>query len=278
MPFEPDPDAEGESDVEPDTNSHDQPPRAGDLDVEVNQDESQIGDVSESDDEWVVSNKKKRPASRPFTKGNVKSKKSKSKPTAKAKSKKAKVRAPPRGRNASSLPSLPPGAPAGSFAPLPIPAGSAETEEDSSVLFSLSPSRPPITLRGVRRPVLPPPPGAVLEIAGLLILHPPSLDKDARREPINQYTGTHYSSETAGPSATAAAGGPMGPGGPTEWKSQYEMYTCRLCMKTYDGKNARSVARRHLQDKHGLPLSMQGRRSRWDQGESLPHLLHRSCC
>ncbi|WVO17282.1 hypothetical protein L204_104974 [Cryptococcus depauperatus] len=40
--------------------------------------------------------------------------------------------------------------------------------------------------------------------------------------------------------------------------------TCRLCGKTYDGKNGRSVARRHLQDKHGIPLSVQSRRSRWD--------------
>ena len=50
--------------------------------------------------------------------------------------------------------------------------------------------------------------------------------------------------------------------------SEYEMYTCRVCARTYDGRNARSVARRHLQDKHGVPLSVQGRRSRWDDGES----------
>ncbi|KGB75473.1 hypothetical protein CNBG_1311 [Cryptococcus deuterogattii R265] len=46
----------------------------------------------------------------------------------------------------------------------------------------------------------------------------------------------------------------------TEWK----LITCRVCGKTYDGKNGRSVARRHLQDKHGMPLAAQSRRSRWD--------------
>lgn len=48
--------------------------------------------------------------------------------------------------------------------------------------------------------------------------------------------------------------------------STFEQYTCRLCRKTYNGKNARSVARRHLQDRHGVPLSLQQRRSRWDRG------------
>ncbi|WVQ70735.1 hypothetical protein IAR50_000257 [Cryptococcus sp. DSM 104548] len=48
--------------------------------------------------------------------------------------------------------------------------------------------------------------------------------------------------------------------GYTEWK----LITCRACGKTYDGKNGRSVARRHLQDKHGMPLAAQSRRSRWD--------------
>ncbi|WVQ85931.1 hypothetical protein IAT38_008099 [Cryptococcus sp. DSM 104549] len=44
----------------------------------------------------------------------------------------------------------------------------------------------------------------------------------------------------------------------------WSLYTCRVCGKTYDGKNSRSVARRHLQDKHGVPLAVQSRRSRWD--------------
>jgi hypothetical protein len=49
--------------------------------------------------------------------------------------------------------------------------------------------------------------------------------------------------------------------------SPFEQYTCRLCRKTYEGRNARSVARRHLQDKHQVPLSRQQRRTRWDTGE-----------
>lgn len=51
----------------------------------------------------------------------------------------------------------------------------------------------------------------------------------------------------------------------TVWK----LITCRVCGKTYDGKNGRSVARRHLQDKHGMPLAAQSRRSRWDLCTSL---------
>ncbi|KAE8541353.1 hypothetical protein D1P53_002712 [Cryptococcus gattii VGV] len=46
--------------------------------------------------------------------------------------------------------------------------------------------------------------------------------------------------------------------------TQWKLITCRVCGKTYDGKNGRSVARRHLQDKHGMPLAAQSRRSRWD--------------
>lgn len=56
---------------------------------------------------------------------------------------------------------------------------------------------------------------------------------------------------------------------PEGYKSAFEMYTCRVCAKTYDGKNARSVARRHLQDKHNVPLALQERRTRWDGGESV---------
>ncbi|KAK1925278.1 hypothetical protein DB88DRAFT_429619, partial [Papiliotrema laurentii] len=93
-------------------------------------------------------------------------------------------------------------------------------------------------------------PGAILEVNDLLILQPPSLSPvaDGPHAPRNQYTG--------------AAPCPEG------YKSMYEMYTCRVCSKTYDGKNARSVARRHLQDKHGVPLAMQKRRTRWDGADT----------
>ncbi|KAL7424617.1 hypothetical protein Q5752_000301 [Cryptotrichosporon argae] len=46
--------------------------------------------------------------------------------------------------------------------------------------------------------------------------------------------------------------------------SVFEVYTCRVCYKAYDGRNARSVARRHLQDKHGVKLEWQKRRTRWE--------------
>lgn len=37
----------------------------------------------------------------------------------------------------------------------------------------------------------------------------------------------------------------------------------------YRGKHARSIWRRHLCDKHGIPLAAQPRRTRWDKGQSL---------
>lgn len=44
-------------------------------------------------------------------------------------------------------------------------------------------------------------------------------------------------------------------------------FKCPHCDKTYRGKHARSIWRRHLQDKHGIPLAAQPRRTRWDNGE-----------
>lgn len=110
----------------------------------------------------------------------------------------------------------------------------AASSEDVTFMFFPNPSQPPIQLKGARKTgLLPAPAGSILEVNDLLILHPPEKDRP-------------------------------GFGG---YSSQWEMYTCRVCSKTYDGKNARSVARRHLQDKHGVPLSVQARRSRWDCGE-----------
>lgn len=41
-------------------------------------------------------------------------------------------------------------------------------------------------------------------------------------------------------------------------------FQCPYCEKRYTGKHARSIWRRHLQDKHNIPLSQQPRRTRWD--------------
>jgi hypothetical protein len=109
-------------------------------------------------------------------------------------------------------------------------------------------------LKNVNYPLLAAPPGTHLDVNDLLILHPPALSmSDDSHIPVNQYNK---------PLAIEV----------DKWyaemgKSKWEMYTCRACRKTYDGKNARSVARRHLQDKHGIPLSQQARRTRWDGGE-----------
>ncbi|TYJ51595.1 hypothetical protein B9479_007832 [Cryptococcus floricola] len=111
-----------------------------------------------------------------------------------------------------------------------------ECEEGSTTLtFFPNPTQPPIQLKGARRSgLLPAPAGCKLEVNQLLILRPPQAS-----------AGQSFDGQT----------------------SKWEMYTCRVCSKTYDGKNARSVARRHLQDKHGVPLSLQARRSRWDYAE-----------
>ncbi|OWZ32115.1 hypothetical protein C347_02806 [Cryptococcus neoformans AD2-60a] len=113
----------------------------------------------------------------------------------------------------------------------------AASSEEATFMFFPNPSQPPIQLKGARKTgLLPAPAGSILEVNDLLILHPPEKNRPG--------FGGH--------------------------NSQWEMYTCRVCSKTYDGKNARSVARRHLQDKHGVPLSVQARRSRWDCDPNRP--------
>ncbi|KAK4052531.1 hypothetical protein OIO90_004298 [Microbotryomycetes sp. JL221] len=52
------------------------------------------------------------------------------------------------------------------------------------------------------------------------------------------------------------------PAGPAS--SESTSFRCAHCDKVYQGKHARSIWRRHLQDKHGIPLSQQPRRTRWD--------------
>jgi len=46
------------------------------------------------------------------------------------------------------------------------------------------------------------------------------------------------------------------------------IYPCPFCDKNYGGKHARSIWRRHLSNKHGIPLNLQPRRTRWDNGKS----------
>ncbi|CAO1633895.1 unnamed protein product [Parajaminaea phylloscopi] len=48
------------------------------------------------------------------------------------------------------------------------------------------------------------------------------------------------------------------------------IFACPHCDKSYKGKHARSIWRRHLQDKHGIPLSVQPRRTRWDADANRP--------
>ncbi|KAE8213941.1 hypothetical protein CF327_g2584 [Tilletia walkeri] len=48
------------------------------------------------------------------------------------------------------------------------------------------------------------------------------------------------------------------------------IFPCPFCDKSYEGKHARSIWRRHLQDKHAIPLSAQPRRTRWDGDANRP--------
>ena len=48
------------------------------------------------------------------------------------------------------------------------------------------------------------------------------------------------------------------------------VFVCPHCEKRYVGKHARSIWRRHLQDKHAIPLSVQPRRTRWDRDVNRP--------
>ena len=48
------------------------------------------------------------------------------------------------------------------------------------------------------------------------------------------------------------------------------IFVCPHCDKRYTGKHARSIWRRHLQDKHAIPLSVQPRRTRWDRDANRP--------
>lgn len=56
-----------------------------------------------------------------------------------------------------------------------------------------------------------------------------------------------------------------GEGGPNA-----NVFVCPHCEKRYVGKHARSIWRRHLQDKHAIPLSVQPRRTRWDRDANRP--------
>lgn len=108
----------------------------------------------------------------------------------------------------------------------------------------------------LRDSLLPAPEGSILDVNNLLILHPPMKPLptpmlSSIKSPFQQYN-------------TASFTNPQG----EPYLSPFEMYTCRICSKTYDGKNSRSVARRHLQDKHGISLENQPRRSRWDYSGS----------
>ncbi|BGP24103.1 proteophosphoglycan ppg4 [Rhodotorula toruloides] len=70
------------------------------------------------------------------------------------------------------------------------------------------------------------------------------------------------------PSTFLAPSYTLNPAGPAS-NSEID-FECPHCDKKYRGKHARSIWRRHLQDKHGIPLSAQPRRTRWDNDANRP--------
>lgn len=104
----------------------------------------------------------------------------------------------------------------------------------------------------------------------------PSGPKRSSSSAISSSGRSGRSSAAKSAAATAAANSPaylapdytLNPAGPassstTQFKCPHEG-----CEKVYKGKHARSIWRRHLQDKHGIPLAQQPRRTRWDNGQS----------
>lgn len=51
------------------------------------------------------------------------------------------------------------------------------------------------------------------------------------------------------------------------------VFPCPFCEKSYGGKHGRSIWRRHLSNKHGIPLHIQPRKTRWDNGRPCLHVL-----
>ncbi|KAH8930175.1 hypothetical protein BT69DRAFT_987795 [Atractiella rhizophila] len=45
---------------------------------------------------------------------------------------------------------------------------------------------------------------------------------------------------------------------------------CEYCDKCYKGRNARSIYKRHLAEKHSIPLNSQARKTRWDNNPNRP--------
>ncbi|KAL8293469.1 hypothetical protein RQP46_000170 [Phenoliferia psychrophenolica] len=88
--------------------------------------------------------------------------------------------------------------------------------------------------------------------------------------PTSRSARASKASSGAGTPAYLAPDYTLNPAGPassstTQFKCPHEG-----CEKVYKGKHARSIWRRHLQDKHGIPLAQQPRRTRWDNDANRP--------
>ncbi|GAA5906079.1 hypothetical protein JCM8208_006336 [Rhodotorula glutinis] len=92
---------------------------------------------------------------------------------------------------------------------------------------------------------------------------PPSAAGDTGDDEVGSSSNHHPSNPLyLAPEYTANPAGPA--------SSADVDFKCPQCDKVYRGKHARSIWRRHLQDKHGIPLSQQPRRTRWDTDASRP--------
>lgn len=103
----------------------------------------------------------------------------------------------------------------------------------------------------------------------------PSDSASASGAPLKRASSTKPRAGSAKPSLTAANNKHLEPllpsytanvAGPAS--DENTPFQCPRCDKVYKGKHARSIWRRHMQDKHGVALKDQPRRTRWDNGKS----------
>lgn len=95
----------------------------------------------------------------------------------------------------------------------------------------------------------PPPPAAAPVVGKKRVAKPKAPKRETASEADGKLLAPDYSLNPAGPASNVDTS-----------------FKCPQCDKVYQGKHARSIWRRHLQDKHGIPLSSQPRRTRWDNG------------
>ncbi|GAA5966173.1 hypothetical protein JCM21900_002985 [Sporobolomyces salmonicolor] len=171
---------------------------------------------------------------------------------------------------------------------LPKPSSSTARRKPSSTSTLIDASQLPIFPPSIPAPyciaaaALPShlPPSAINHRSPLANASPNTLRPSARTAAIPSSTSKARPSTSASKKSTTPA--PVGADSPLYLAPDYLLnpagpassadtdFKCPQCDKVYKGKHARSIWRRHLQDKHGIPLSQQPRRTRWDNDANRP--------